>query len=323
MDKNKPTVSVITTFWNSYEFIITALTSVAAQKTDGFSIEYVIVDDCGDKDSSAALVAGFIGQVSLPGNELYNPGITYKVVRPEHNLGCGGARKFGIAHATGDWFMFLDSDDYYINRDFVSRALNDIRSRHAGIVEYGIIFNNGAGGRVPSCVQRETEVSKAAAELCLFRDNLIKFNVWSKIYTREVVESFPYSDSRTFEDVRTIPVWVMNAPKVVIMPTCEINYRAVDRSIIHEDSVQTRLGTIEAITSLFPKFASDRSILKAMYSRAMVDLEVLLAGHSSENRGFNEMNRLNTEMLSYIFPDRYREFTASEDDLNKDKTKKD
>ena len=151
------------------------------------------------------------------------------------------------------------------------------------------------------------------AEIALFKDNLIKFNVWSKIYKRWVVESYPYSTVRTYEDVRTIPVWIANAHKIVIMPSTEINYRAASGSIIRTNMVDTRLGTITAIAELFPRFANDYNVLKAMYGRAMVDLEALLHNHSSKDEGFNEMSRLNTKMLSYIYPDTYKELTYNID----------
>ena len=49
--------------------------------------------------------------------------------------------------------------------------------------------------------------------------------------------------------------------------------------------------------------------MKAMYGRAMVDLEALLHNHSCLDAGFNEMSRLNTKMLKYIYPNNWKELT--------------
>ena len=213
--------------------------------------------------------------------------------------------------------MFLDADDYYIHRDFILRAYDDIVSKKADIVEYGIIYNQSNGTKNYSVAPKEiTITNRNQAEMSLFRDNLIKFNVWSKIYRRDIVESYTYSDERTFEDVRTIPVWIWNAKKIVIMPTPEINYRAATGSIIRNNWVETRIGTITAIASHFERFKEDYNLLKAMYVRSMIDIEALMDNHSSENIGFNEMSRLNTYMLSYLFPDSYKEKTYHiEDDI--------
>ena len=308
MDK----ISIITTYYNAKEFILNAINSVYVQLIDPkkFSIEYVLVND-KTPDDTEEIIDKFISKV--PKRE----GFVWKKVEPDHNLGCGGARKFGIENATGDYFMFLDADDYYIHRDFVLRAYNDIVSKKADIVEYGIIYNQSNGTQNYSVAPKEiTITNRNQAEMSLFKDNLIKFNVWSKIYCSDIVESYTYSDERTFEDVRTIPVWVWNAKKIVIMPTPEINYRAATGSIIRNNWVETRIGTITAIASHFERFKEDYNLLKAMYTRSMIDIEALMDNHSSENEGFNEMSRLNTYMLSYLFPDSYKEKTYHiEDDI--------
>jgi hypothetical protein len=95
------------------------------------------------------------------------------------------------------------------------------------------------------------------------------------------------------------------------MPTPEVNYRAASGSIIREDNIKTRVGTITAIAELFERdfFHSNMALMKAMYGRAMVDLEALLHNHSCKDPGFNEMSRLNTKMLKYIYPNNYKELT--------------
>ena len=297
MDK----ISIITTFYNAKEFIEHTLNSILKQKTDKtFEIEYVLVDD-HSQDSSREIVEEFMRTHTLNGD--------WRLITPEENLGCGGARRYGIEHATGDYFMFLDADDYYINPDFVRRAHHDIIENAADIVEYGIVFNHANGSKQNNASPRKIIIDNNPhlAELALFRDNLIKFNVWTKIYRRWVVESYQYSNQRTFEDVMTIPVWIANARRIVIIPSIEVNYRAAQSSIIRTNWSNTRLGTISAIASHFEKWKDDKDVLKAMYGRAMIDLEAMLNNHSSENEGFNEMSKLNTYMLKYLYPDSWKE----------------
>ena len=299
MDK----ISIITTFYNAETFIGNAVASVLGQKIpDGCEIEYVLVDD-KSQDNSRKLVENIINNTS-------KENFKFKLVEPDNNLGCGGARKFGIEHATGEYFMFLDADDYYIHLDFVENAYNTITSENADIVEYGVIYNQQNGQQSNSTAPQKIVLTNPHdMELALFRDNLIKFNVWSKMYTRKIVESYPYSTVRTFEDVRTIPVWVSNCKKVVIMPIPQINYRAASNSIIRTNWVDTRLGTISAIAELFERFKTDRELLKAMYTRSMIDLEAIMNNKSSECEGFDEMSKLNTYMLKYIYPDKWQNIT--------------
>ena len=308
-EKKLDIISVITTFYNAEKFIFNTLNSVNQQIIDGFDFEYVIVDD-KSPDNSRKIVEAFI-EKNVPDDKKSK----WKIYEPEENLGCGGARKFGIDHAIGDYFMFLDADDYYMHTNFMLNAYTTITKENADVVEYGVMFNQPNGQQINNTASQRyvIENNPSLAEIALFKDNLIKFNVWSKIYKRWVVESYPYSTVRTYEDVRTIPVWISNAHKIVIIPSTEINYRAASGSIIRTDMVQTRLGTITAIAELFPRFKDDYNVLKAMYGRAMVDLEALLHNHSSKDAGFNEMSRLNTFMLSYLYPDSYKSMTYNID----------
>ena len=314
MDK----ISIITTFYNAQTFIGNAIGSVLGQKVpDGCEIEYVLVDD-KSQDNSRKLVENIINNTSKENFE-------FKLVEPENNLGCGGARKFGIENATGNYFMFLDADDYYIHLDFVENAYNTITSENADVVEYGVIYNQQNGQQSNSTAPQKIVLTDPHdMEIALFKDNLIKFNVWSKIYTRNIVESYPYSTVRTFEDVRTIPVWISNCKKVVIMPIPQINYRAASNSIIRTNWVDTRLGTISAIAELFPRFKDDRQLLKAMYTRSMIDLEAIMNNKSSECEGFDEMSKLNTYMLKFIYPDKWKDLTYNvemDPELNPDLNK--
>ena len=314
MDK----ISIITTFYNAQTFIGNAIASVLGQKVpDGCEIEYVLVDD-KSQDNSRNIVENIINNTS-------KDNFKFKLVEPENNLGCGGARKFGIENATGNYFMFLDADDYYIHLDFVENAYNTITSENADVVEYGVIYNQQNGQQSNSTAPQKIVLTDPHdMEIALFKDNLIKFNVWSKMYTRKIVESYPYSTVRTFEDVRTIPIWISNCNKVVIMPIPQINYRAASDSIIRTNWVDTRLGTISAIAELFPRFKDDRQLLKAMYTRSMIDLEAILNNKSSECEGFDEMSKLNTYMLKFIYPDKWKDLTYNvemDPELNPDLNK--
>lgn len=307
MDK----VSIITTFYNCEKFLNYALSSVIKQQTwDAFNIEYILVNDCS-VDNSLYIAQEFIDEFKdLEYLEI-------KLVTPETNLGCGGARRFGIEHATGKYFMFLDADDYYINDDFVFRAYQTITEEGADIIEYGVVYNDTYGNRQNLCVnERKVFEDWHDSIYWMFKNNTIKFNVWSKIYTREIVESFPYDTTREYEDIRTIPIWVQNAKKLIVEPSLEINYRASENSIIRDNGLKTRLGTIEAMTEICERFKDDINIVKALYGRAMIDMCVVMENKNSLSEGFDEMSKYNTKLLSYIYPDEYQNFTYNVSENN-------
>lgn len=303
--KNK--ISIISTFYNAEQYLDQSIQSVLKQTCQNINIEYILINDCSTDNSLD------VAKEKIKDFEKEN--FSVSILTTENNLGCGGARKFGIEHATGDYFMFLDADDYYISPTFVSRAYKDITFNNADIVEYGVLYNELNGNSIYMTVKEKIVINNGEEGVYnIFKDNKIKFNVWSKIYTRAIVESYPYSDTRTYEDIRTIPIWVKNANKIVIMPNVEINYRASFNSIIREDGLKTRIGTITAMTEMCEVFKNNRHIIKALYGRAMIDLCAVLENKTSDDPGFNELSKLNTKLLSYIYPDNYKEITFNLDD---------
>ena len=299
----KDIVSVITTFYNAQDYILKCLNSVNNQLiNEFFEIEFVLVDDCST-DDTAKIIKIFFDNYTT-GN------VKSKVIKTPQNMGCGGARNFGIANSSGQYLMFLDADDYYINNDFVLRAYSMMIEHNADIIEFGLKYINQNGER-ENLVSSKTFIinnNHIGNLLVMFYDSMIKFMPWTKIIRRSIVETRPYNTSRTFEDIRTTPYWVYNANKIIIANTIEINYRAAANSIIRENPNETRLGTVKAISELFEDFKDNKDILKAMYDRCLVDLRTMIRVNSDSDY-FKEMSKLNTKMLSYIYPDDYQKRT--------------
>ena len=307
------TVSIITTFYNAEMFFGRSIESVLAQRItdEDLHVEYVIIND-QSPDNSLMVLNDWVAKFkSIHGGDLPKY-LDIKVFTPEKNLGCGGARRYGIEHSTGEYLMFLDADDYYMHNDFVQRAVKTIEETESDIVEYGMLYHGLDGSQQNFTVNSVMTINEnpEVALLYLFKYNFIKFQVWSKIIRRSIAEQYRYSDKREFEDVMTIPVWLSLAKKITIMPQIEVNYRAAANSIIRDKMINTRLGTCRAILANFERFKQYPNVLIAMYTRAYIDISALMKGKNSLNEGFNEMSQINTKMLSYIYPETYQKYTV-------------
>lgn len=297
-------VSIITTFYNSENFISSTLNSVNQQiyNHNDIYIEYILVNDCST-DNSLNIVNDFIKNNQL--------NVSFKVFTTESNVGCGVARKFGIDKSIGKYLMFIDADDYYLHNDFISRAVNDIDSSNADIIEYGVRYHQMNGEYINHNVKEEIVLDDIpdVALKCLFKENIIKVNVWSKIIRKSITQKIPYSTIREFEDVDTIPKWVEIASKIIIKPTVEINYRISSNSIINKNMNKTRYLTLQTLMQYFEKYKNNRNILLAIYDRALIDLKYMLKDKTSDDEMFDEFSELNTKILSYIYPETYQNFT--------------
>lgn len=305
------TVSIITTYYNAAKHITRCINSIFSQIIENYNdyhIEYVLVNDCST-DNTKEVINNYISEIEEQCGGIYN-WITIKMIDTPNNIGCGGARKFGIDNSTGEYLMFLDSDDYYIHNDFVQRALNDIISTKSDIVEYGMKFNRLDGNTKDFVANKQYTINGGHdALIALYKLNIIKFHVWTKICTRTLSQLVDYSIERTYEDVITIPRWLAIAEKITVMSTVEINYSATENSIIRENIQDTRIGTCKAILMNCPIFKKDIEVLVAMYIRAFIDISNTLENKTSNDPGFNEMSEINTKLLSYIYPDSYKDKT--------------
>lgn len=96
---SSPKVSVIVPVYNVEKYLKRCVDSLVGQSLQ--DIEIVLVDDCSP-DSSPSLC-----------DELAKSDKRIRVVHKPVNEGLGMARNTGIDNASGDYIMFLDSDDTY------------------------------------------------------------------------------------------------------------------------------------------------------------------------------------------------------------------
>lgn len=310
----KDKISVITTYYNTGNRIIDCLNSVMFQiaYSKDYDVEYVIVNDCSTDDTST-YVNVFLDLFKKQNPKQYNA-IDVKHIQTKQNLGRGGARKFGIKQSTGNYLMFLDSDDRYLHSDLLLRAYSMITSIDADMCEFGIKYiDKDCNAHDMYIAKPYTLYNKGVGNLMyLFYEDHIKFMPWTKIIKRSLVETYEYNEAREYDDILTIPYWVYNANKIIIAPWIEVLYHPSKTSITTKNMNETRYGTVKAISSLFEDFKNEKCVLKAMYDRCLVDLKTIL-NSNSEDEYFNKMSKLNTKMLSYIYPDKYKNMTA--DDL--------
>lgn len=97
------TISVILPVYNVELFVQRCLESLMAQTISNVEIECIIVDDYGH-DNSMGIVSQLITEYQGP--------IRFVLLHHETNRGLSAARNTGLMEASGDYIIFLDSDDY-------------------------------------------------------------------------------------------------------------------------------------------------------------------------------------------------------------------
>src|SRR5690242_5554657 len=97
-----PLVSAVIPTYNRTKQTFAAVESVLAQTYP--RVEVIVVDD-GSKDGSGEVVERYV-------REKANGGLAVKFFS-QPNQGASAARNNGLAHASGEYVAFLDSDDVW------------------------------------------------------------------------------------------------------------------------------------------------------------------------------------------------------------------
>lgn len=113
------TISLIIPVYNVSKYIERCLKSVIKQTYNHF--ECILVDDASP-DDSIAICERMIA--------VYDGPITFRILHHEQNKGLSAARNTGIDAATGDYVLFIDSDDV-ISNDCVEKLMVPILKDHS------------------------------------------------------------------------------------------------------------------------------------------------------------------------------------------------
>lgn len=120
--KENGKVTVVVPVYNAESYLRRCVSSIQCQTYK--NLEIILIDD-GSKDKSPQIC-----------DELQKSDRRIRVVHKK-NEGAGKSRNRGINLATGDYILFVDSDDY-IKNTLVEKCLNAIDNEPASMVMFGI-----------------------------------------------------------------------------------------------------------------------------------------------------------------------------------------
>lgn len=178
-------VTIIIPVYNSEKEIFYCLDSVLKQTYN--SLEVIVIND-GSTDFSGDIVLDFAKKDSR-----------IKYFYQKHS-GVSTARNRGIEISTGEFIMFVDSDDW-IDETFVEKMVECIEETDADIVECGYMQWNEKEGGGKSYLK--TYSSYEGTELILQKHlaGEIAFLVWNKCYRRHIAASTLFEEGQEYEDV--------------------------------------------------------------------------------------------------------------------------
>ena len=124
-----PLVSIITVTYNREKDIELCLDSLLASSFSDY--EAIVVDNASTDKTRELLEEKYAGKIRL--------------IKSETNLMAGGGRNLGAKYATGDFLLFVDSDNV-VDREMVEELLHGFRNtKKAGLVGPLMYYYNDKG----------------------------------------------------------------------------------------------------------------------------------------------------------------------------------
>lgn len=184
---NKPLVSVIMPSYNVAPFIKKSLDSVLKQTYT--NLEVIIVDD-GSTDDTGTICDEYAAKDKR-----------VRVIHQE-NGGLSDARNRGYEASSGDWIHFLDSDDWIESQMY--ETLLDLALKYEADMVSCMSQNFFEDGTIEKRdVDGSIEILTSDDLISgLLTQKKVRFEVWNKLWRRELIGDVRFKERQVCEDVR-------------------------------------------------------------------------------------------------------------------------
>lgn len=253
-----PKFSIIIPVYNVEKYLKKCLDSVFNQTYKDY--EVIVVND-GTKDNSMDIVKDY----------------NVKVIN-QKNQGLSAARNAGVKVATGDYLIFLDSDDYWEKN--LLKELSKFLKNNPDLVRFQINEVYEDGRVIPYQEESFTNLSGPDAFKKIVKYHFVE-NAWcyaiSKKYYLE--NKFEFKTGTIHEDFGLIPLIIMKAKRVNSINYLGYNYLQRQGSImsnknyektkkkvadmyLHYNYLIEEINKLDVDTTTFKSFIANSLILK-------------------------------------------------------------
>lgn len=289
---NKTIVSIVVPVYNVENYLKKCVDSLRKQTYT--NLEIILVND-GSPDNSPAMCDAYSKE---------DPRI--RVIHKE-NGGLSDARNVGIEASTGDYLMFLDSDDY-VEKNLVEKALETIMDNNTDLVIWGYYADylneeqaliksikfEGVNGTYTSEDFNEIEASNELIGLLGY--------AWNKLYKTELIKKnntkFPKNISLV-EDIIFNSKVLVNAKSINFIGDCLVHYMQRPMltlgNMFYENYFDLRLMAMSSVEDILLSWELDPLEIKQITNLMGFNALKLTVKELNE---FNDYNR--NEKIAYL-----------------------
>ena len=275
-----PLISVIIPVYNSEKYLKECLDSVVNQTYN--NLEIIIIND-GSTDNSLQIIKSYKdSRIKLTNKD---------------NGGVSSARNEGLKQATGEYVMFVDSDDYLTNNNVIAELIYNIDN--SDLIKYGHIVKKNNSLIKDDLINELKEVYCSGESFLLDILNKKKdygWYLWQYLFKRSLWEEIVFPNREILEDLSTIYKVILNAKTIKVsginVYTYRINSLSLANNITYNKCIQLLEATKEAVRNTNSLSINNelKTLLKNNFSYGYVS-ELLLASYLNNNEK-KKINRL-------------------------------
>lgn len=213
-------VSIIVPIYNVQKYIYKCIDSILSQTYK--NLEIILVDD-GSPDNCGKICDEYASK----DNRI--------IVVHTKNGGLSAARNVGLNKSTGNFIIFVDSDDYLEN-SAIEDCLNYIKTNNCDILIfnwYNVYLNNQLKivKKIPQKINEYYSLSNKLLYDAILWDKVPNY-VWNKIYKKQLWENISFPQNCNFEDLAIMPYIFSKAHNISYLDKHLYNYNNSNSSSI-------------------------------------------------------------------------------------------
>lgn len=279
--------SIIVPVWNVEKYIDKCLKSIEKQSYKNF--EVIVVND-GSPDNSQKIINKYIKK-----DKRFKSYI-------KDNGGLSDARNHGVKYATGEYIIFIDSDDYIekdllteLNKVYENKGIIDVIKFQASKIfasngEVKKIFGNSF-----DLTQKENIFKKMIKEELFEPIPFYSFNLnfWKN-------NKFKFEKGKYHEDFGLTPLILIRAKRLISIPYYGYNY------LIRDNSVTTNTSKEKIISNLNDILFHYDNLTKIIEKEKIDEETKLLFKSFLANGVINKSKNLDSEVLEFYIKELQR-----------------
>lgn len=278
-----PKFSIIIPVYNTSSFLPKCFDSILSQSFKDY--EVIIVND-GSTDNSQKIIDKYVKRYK----DKFKSFIT-------KNNGLSEARNFGVKESTGDYLLFVDSDDY-IEKNLLKK-LDSILKDDLDLIRFQLKTVNNNYKVIDRFHEEEFKNLTGPESFLKIINYMFVEPAWCYAYNRKfyLKNKFKFKKNMYHEDFGLIPYIIMKANSVTSIDYIGYNYVQRDNSIMsttdYSKNKKKVYDTLEHYKYLYDKVSKlkdvDEQYKKIFYS--FISNSVILKGKDLNSEDLKEFDK--------------------------------